>query len=70
MDEGDDVQTSSGSDYITEESADGGGSGNSVSLESELEFAKDVGGGNETKGEEASRRRGKQVSHVSKLEVL
>ena len=55
---------------MVEESANGGGSGNSVSLEFELEFAKDVRGGNKTEGEETSRRLGKQVSHVSNLEVL
>ena len=43
--------TSFGSDYMGEGSTGGGSSGDSVSLESKLQFADDVGGGYETEGE-------------------
>ncbi|KAJ8422094.1 hypothetical protein Cgig2_000596 [Carnegiea gigantea] len=70
VDEGKDVDTSSGSDYMGEGSTGGGSSGDSVSLESELEFAEDMGGGSETEGDGTSIRHGKRVSNIPKLEVL
>ncbi|KAJ8428381.1 hypothetical protein Cgig2_011138 [Carnegiea gigantea] len=49
--EGEDVETSSRSDYIAETSGNGGSSGDSASLEAEFEFTEDVGGGNDKERE-------------------
>ncbi|KAJ8423038.1 LOW QUALITY PROTEIN: hypothetical protein Cgig2_002584 [Carnegiea gigantea] len=70
VDEDDDGGTSSGSDYMGEGSAGGGSTADCVSLESESDFGEDVGGGNNSEREGTSRRRGKRVHNVPKVEVV
>ena len=70
MDEGKDGATLSANEYMEEGSGGRGSSGDGVSLESESVFAEDMRGGSDTEGEGRSKRHGKGISNVPKLEVL
>ena len=61
-DEGEDVCTSSGSDYVVEKHRGAGSSDERVSFEGESKFLEDVGGGTVNEWEPTSRSNGKAIS--------
>jgi len=69
-DEGEDVSSSSRSKYMAEESGGQSSSGDSVSLEVELQFVEDVAGDSASDMEERRSRRVKRRSNVPKVDVV